>query len=115
MDVENGSAMVSEVTAVISRDPEVVIENSKGGEGQHGSGSDESHVGSSVTVPYLDPIQNDEISLLEHVQTRGRYIREHFATLLHALRISELLTVKAIKMFRDYTADLFDRENRGAS
>ncbi|CAG9534167.1 unnamed protein product [Cercopithifilaria johnstoni] len=115
VDIRNGSAMVSEVTAIISGDPEVVIENLKSGEAQHGNGSDESHVGSSVTVPYIDPIQNDEISLSEHVQTRGRYIREHFATLLHALRISELLTLKAIKMFRDYTADLFDQENRGAS
>ncbi|EJW85698.1 hypothetical protein WUBG_03393 [Wuchereria bancrofti] len=115
MNMGNGSGVISEVTAIISEDPEVVTEKLKNGESQHGNGSDGSHVDSSVTVPYLDPTQNDEISLLEHVQTRGRYIREHFATLLHALRISELLTVKAIKMFRDYTADLFDRENRGAS
>ncbi|VBB29454.1 unnamed protein product [Acanthocheilonema viteae] len=113
VDIENKGATVSEVTAVISEDPEVVIENLMSGEAQRGNGSDGSHVDSLVTVPYIDLTQNDEISLSEHVQTRGRYIREHFATLLHALRMSELLTVKAIKMFKDYTADLFD--NRDAS
>ncbi|VDO34886.1 unnamed protein product [Brugia timori] len=114
MNIENRSAMSNDVTAIISEDSGIVTGKLKNEESQHRNGSDGSHVGSSVTVPYLDPTQNDD-SLLEHVQTRGRYIREHFATLLHALRISEVLTVKAIKMFRDYTADLFDRENRGAS
>ncbi|VDN89880.1 unnamed protein product [Brugia pahangi] len=112
MNKENRSGMINDVTAIISEDPGIVTGKLKNEESQHRNGSDGSHVGSSVTVPYLDPTQNDEISLLEHVQTRGRYIREHFATLLHALRISEVLTVKAIKMFRDYTADLFDQENR---
>uniref|UniRef100_A0A8R1XZ25 Uncharacterized protein n=1 Tax=Onchocerca volvulus TaxID=6282 RepID=A0A8R1XZ25_ONCVO len=114
VNVENGSTLVNEDTAVISDDPETIAENLNR-EAPRGNGSDGSYVGSSVTVPCLESTQNDEINLLEHVQTRGRYIREHFATLLHALRISELLTVKAIKMFRDYTADLFDRENRDAN
>lgn len=109
VNTENGSAVVGKVAVVISGDSG----NLKSGHAQHGNESDGSCVNS--LVPYIDPIQSDEISLSEHVQTRGRYIREHFATLLHALRISELLTVKAIKMFKDYTADLFDQENRHAS
>uniref|UniRef100_A0A0R3S021 SANT domain-containing protein n=1 Tax=Elaeophora elaphi TaxID=1147741 RepID=A0A0R3S021_9BILA len=115
VDIKNGSAMISEVMAVISENPEVVTGSVRSNEAHYENRSGENHVGSLVTVPYRNAIQNDEVSLSEYVQKRGRYIREHFATLLHALRMGELLTVKAIKMFRDYTADLFDQENKGAS
>lgn len=111
VDVKNGSATVSEVRAVISTDPEV-SENLRCHKIWLGNESNGTHVGSSGSAPYIDG--NDE-SLFEHVQKRGRYIREHFATLLHALRINELLAVKAIRMFMDYTADLFDQESRDAN
>uniref|UniRef100_A0A915PUK4 Uncharacterized protein n=1 Tax=Setaria digitata TaxID=48799 RepID=A0A915PUK4_9BILA len=114
-EVENGSSVVGEFVETVLENPERIIESIRSRKAPHGIGDNGSYVSSSVTVPYFDRTLNDEISLLEHVQTRGRYIREHFATLLHALRISELLTVKAIKMFRNYTADLFERENRSAS
>ncbi|KAM3726204.1 DNA ligase [Dirofilaria immitis] len=57
---------------VISGDPRAVIKNR---EAPLGNGNGGSYIGSSLTVPYIDLTGNDEISLLEHVQTRGRYIR----------------------------------------
>lgn len=115
VDIENGSATVSEATSVISGVRAPITEKSMSKEAENGVGSDGNHVASLIKVPYIGSAQNDEVGLSEHVQTRGRYIREHFATLLHALRISELLTVKAIKMFKDYTADLFNQENGDGS
>ncbi|VDN07758.1 unnamed protein product [Thelazia callipaeda] len=69
------------------------------------------HLDSSFTAPLINSISKQEIGLLEHIQVRGQHIREHFSTLLHALRSSDILTAKAIRLFRDSTVELFDREN----
>lgn len=105
MDLQDDVIVDREVRIPISEEPEIMA-------GEKGAGqerdSSRSNIGSSETVPY---IVND--GFVKHIRQRGRYIREHFATLLHALRINEMLTVKAIKMFKDFTVELFDRETKG--